>query len=156
VPEKPDTDGYAEDISITRRYFTGQGEVYDPETGFLQSDSYVVELTVTPKQQAENVVVVDKLPAGFEIENPRLNAETLPPGKFKEVTNPSYVDVRDDRIVLAFNALRKKQEGHRYYYVVRAVTPGAYQAPSATAECMYDASIRAASPMGRMEVKSRQ
>ena len=94
--------------------------------------------------------------AGFEIENPRLNAETLPPGKFKEVTNPSYVDVRDDRIVLAFNALRKKQEGHRYYYVVRAVTPGAYQAPSATAECMYDASIRAASPMGRMEVKSRQ
>ena len=101
-------------------------------------------------------MVVDKLPAGFEIENPRLNAETLPPGVFQAVTNPSYVDIRDDRIVLAFNTLRQKSKGHHYYYVVRAVTPGAYQAPPATTECMYDASVRAASPMGRVEVKSRQ
>ena len=100
--------------------------------------------------------MVDKLPAGFEIENPRLNAEALPPGKFKEVSNPSYVDVRDDRIVLAFNTLRSKSTGHRYYYVVRAVTPGAYQAPAATAECMYDASVRAATSMGHVEVKPRQ
>ncbi|HQH53759.1 MAG TPA: MG2 domain-containing protein [Candidatus Hydrogenedentes bacterium] len=156
IPEKPDTDGYAEDITIGRRYFTSQGAPYAPENAFLQSDSYVVELTVTPKQSVENVVVVDKLPAGFEIENPRLNAETLPPGKFKEVTNPSYVDVRDDRIVLAFNNLESKAEGHRYYYVVRAVTPGAYQAPSATAECMYDASVRAANAVSNVEVKSRQ
>ena len=155
IPEKPDTDGYAEDITIGRRYFTSQGAPYAPESAFLQSDSYVVELTVTPKQSVENVVVVDKLPAGFEIENPRLNAETLPPGKFKEVTNPSYVDVRDDRI-LAFNNLESKAEGHRYYYVVRAVTPGAYQAPSATAECMYDASVRAANAVSNVEVKSRQ
>lgn len=156
VPEKPDTDGYSEDLSLTRQYFTSQGEPYSPETTFIQSDSYVVEFTLKPDHDLENVVVVDKLPAGFEIENPRLSAEALPPGKFKEVTNPSYVDVRDDRIVLAFNSLPKKTKSHRYYYVVRAVTPGSYQAPAATAECMYDASIRAATPMGRVEVKPRQ
>jgi hypothetical protein len=149
VPEQPG-------ITIARRYLTSRGDAYKTDAGFLQSDSYVVELTITPKEGVENVVVVDKLPAGFEIENPRLNAETLPPGVFKAATNPSYVDVRDDRIVLAFNKLTHKSEGHRYYYVVRAVTPGAYQAPPATTECMYDASVRAASPMGRVEVKSRQ
>ncbi len=156
VPAQPDTQGYAEGIRIARRYLTARGDVYETGAGFLQSDSYVVELTLDPKEDFENVVVVDKLPAGFEIENPRLNAETLPPGVFQAVTNPSYVDIRDDRIVLAFNTLRQKSKGHHYYYVVRAVTPGAYQAPPATTECMYDASVRAASPMGRVEVKSRQ
>ena len=64
---------------------------------------------------------------------------------------PSYLDVRDDKLVLAFNRLPAGP--HTYYYLVRAVTPGSYQQPGANVECMYDPKVRANVLPSHVEVK---
>jgi hypothetical protein len=64
---------------------------------------------------------------------------------------PTYTDLRDDRIILAFDRLAKGT--YHYHYVVRAVTPGKYQYPAAAAECMYDADINGTSTADTVTVK---
>jgi alpha-2-macroglobulin len=156
VPEKAQTESVSEGLSVRRTIYTGRGKRHDGVT-FAQGDSYVVGLTIQGDWDLENVVVADLLPAGFEIENPRLDAEILPKDTFEEAITPSYLDVRDDRIVLAFDRLGDRQhrqrKTHQFYYVVRAVTPGLYQYPPVTAECMYDARVRGASEAGNITIK---
>jgi len=150
VPEAVDLEPFsAGGISVKRDRFKADGTVSAPET-CVQGDGYVVELTVTCKRLLKNVVVVDMLPAGFEIENPRLDETSLPPEKLKGAVAPSYLDVRDDRLIGAFDALQPGE--HHLYYVVRAVTPGEFAHPSATAECMYDPETHARTSPGRIEV----
>src|SRR6185295_10477110 len=64
-----------------------------------QGDLIAVKLTLTnlEKSKVDNVVVTDMLPAGFEIENPRIS-EQQKMDWIKDQTNPDYFDVRDDRI----------------------------------------------------------
>ncbi|HVO32943.1 MAG TPA: MG2 domain-containing protein, partial [Elusimicrobiota bacterium] len=108
-------------------------------TNVVQGDLMVVTLTIRPqKGGVHNVVIVDLLPAGLEIENPRLRSrgqlEFEPPAGF----DPAYQDIRDDRILLFVNEL----DGELHFsYTVRAVTPGRFTVPNAYAEAMYDPSI---------------
>ncbi|MFH0793672.1 MAG: hypothetical protein V2A74_06525, partial [bacterium] len=118
---------------------------------FRQTESYVVAVRLDCANPVKNLILADLLPAGFEIENPRLDDEALPGGKLKAAVTPSHLELRDDRIVAAFEALEKGD--HYFYYVVRAVTPGTFQHPPVEAECMYDASIRAASAISAIEVR---
>ena len=69
------------------------------------------------------------------MENPRLGGEGLTQWKKQNGVWPNFVDIRDDRVVAAFNRLSRGT--HRYYYVVRTVTPGTFKQPGANAECMY-------------------
>jgi len=55
---------------------------------------------------------------------------------------PTFLEVRDDRLVLAFDALKAGE--HHFYYAVRAVSPGTFRQPAAVSECMYDPTVRAA------------
>ena len=54
---------------------------------------------------------------------------------------PTFLEVRDDRLVLAFDRLNPGV--HHFYYAVRAVSPGIFRQPAAVAECMYDPAVRA-------------
>jgi uncharacterized protein YfaS (alpha-2-macroglobulin family) len=99
------------------------------------------------------LVVADLVPAGFEIENPRLESGATPNPAFESGLTPSYLEIRDDRLVAAFDSL--DQGEHQFFYVVRAVTPGAYRYPALEAECMYDASIRARTMSTSIEVTAR-
>jgi len=159
-------------LSVNRSFLTKRGEPY-AGPGFAQGDSYVVDVAITCDKELRNVVVVDMLPAGMEIENPRLDPDTLPGGAFQngirtaakprkpeegeqhdDLKAPivaSYLDVRDDRVVVALDTLPKG--AHHFYYVARGVTPGTYQHPPASAECMYDAQVRANSGGATVEVK---
>ena len=86
--------------------------------------------------QFKNVAIVDRIPAGFEIENARL-------GRGEEVSwinketlyQPEYLDIRDDRIQFFGNVGGENKE---FYYTVRAVTSGQYIAPPALIEQMYE------------------
>jgi len=138
-------------ISLTRTRLTSAGDPFSGDT-YTQGDSYAVNLSVQCDRQMKNAVLVDMLPAGFEIENPRLDVSSLPGGKLSGAVTPSYLDVRDDRIIAAFDALEPGL--HQFYYVVRAVTPGNYDCPAATAECMYDPSVVARTASGAIEVKA--
>ena len=73
------------------------------------------------------------LPAGFELENPRLEDGGESSGY--GVVN----DIRDDRLVLFFDRL----SGERSYgFKIRAVTRGTFKVPQISAYGMYDASVR--------------
>ena len=82
----------------------------------------------------DNIVITDLLPAGFEIENPRTKEI---PGMdwIKEASYPTALDVRDDRINL-FVDLRSPRQ--KYYYTVRAVSPGLYKMGPVSADAMYN------------------
>ncbi|MBI5092783.1 MAG: hypothetical protein HZB26_10120 [Candidatus Hydrogenedentes bacterium] len=150
VPEKLETKAESHGVKVVRTFFTSAGEVFEDKI-YKQTDSYVVGLEITPDANVKNLVVADLLPAGFEIENPRLDETVLSGETFQGAKTPSFLEIRDDRLVLAFDALGTGT--HRYYYVVRAVTPGTYVYPPSQAECMYDDRIHATTETATIEVK---
>jgi hypothetical protein len=82
----------------------------------------------------ENVVISDILPAGFEIENPRL--ASLPGTSWvRDESFAEYTDMRDDRINLFVTATSSTRF---YYYVVRAVSLGTYAMGPVGAHAMYN------------------
>ncbi|MFN8255160.1 MAG: MG2 domain-containing protein [Bacteroidales bacterium] len=103
---------------------------------FKQNDLIVVKISIQGNSSTyiDNVVIADILPAGFEIENPRIS--TVPGMDWiKDKSFPVYTDFRDDRInffVTVSNTL------NNYYYIVRAVTPGVFQMGPVGADAMYN------------------
>lgn len=145
IPLQPELRVVEEGISIQRAFRGDRGEPHDA-AAFRHGAVYLVELTIKAPQALENIVVADLLPAGLEIENPRLDADALTGKDTTGAVTPAYLEVRDDRLVLAFDRLEEGE--HHFYYAVRAVTPGNFQYPSVTAECMYEPQIRATSLPG--------
>jgi hypothetical protein len=119
-------------------------------------DLVQVELSITSQTPLEYVAIDDLLPAGLEIENPRLNttaAETAEKPKDGPAVNrfaDSRVDMRDDRLVV-IGQLSSAGTG-TYLYTARAVTQGRFALPPAHAECMYDSGINSLSEPGTFEV----
>jgi uncharacterized protein YfaS (alpha-2-macroglobulin family) len=149
MPVSPVTEAVSEGgMTLARSITALDGSV--PEGSFKQGESYIIALELNAQAGLENVVISDLLPAGFEIENPRLDANVQAAAGVKDQSAPSYLDIRDDRLVLAFNRLPSNTT--RYSYVVRAVTPGAYTHPGSVAECMYDPAFRATTVAGTIEV----
>ena len=139
IPEAGTLRPIADGIEIARTYYDARGEpVADARFDHIQS--YVVGVTLSCGEPLENVVVSDILPAGFEIENPRLDPSVLEGRGLEDMTEPSHLEIRDDRLIAAFDELSSGE--HRFYYVVQAVTPGAFEQPAIAGEAMYDDTIR--------------
>lgn len=153
IPTTVNMDPVSEGIEIERLVRAGHsGERVTTE--FEHGDTYVVTLRLTTKQHLENVVVADLLPAGFEIENPRLDADAVLAMNIQESTlRPSHLEVRDDRLITAFDTIAPGK--YRFHYVVRAVTPGSFTWPSVHAECMYDPAVRGRNAPGTVEITSQ-
>jgi uncharacterized protein YfaS (alpha-2-macroglobulin family) len=101
----------------------------------------------------QNVALTDRVPAGFEIENPRLGRSTpLDWARPDDQWAADYLDVRDDRITV-FGALEPGQ-ARTVVYAVRAVTAGTFTLPPAEAEAMYDPRQWARVEGGTIEVAS--
>jgi len=98
-------------------------------------------------------LVVDLLPAGFEIENTRLSgaAKTDQFAWLGDLSTPSYAEFRDDRYVAAVN-LDEDHDSFVLAYLVRAVTPGTYRLPGSSIEDMYRPNLRARTAMGNVTV----
>ena len=131
-------------LTIKRRYLTTAGTPADLNQ-IKQGDLLVAELTLGLKNLSacDNVALVDLLPAGLEIENPRLDNNRSREGlDFQPYLSfaPQYLDIRDDRIIMAAGAF---SADNVYSYTVRAVTAGEFVIPEAMAEAMYDPGIYA-------------
>jgi uncharacterized protein YfaS (alpha-2-macroglobulin family) len=119
-------------------------------------DLVQVELTIASETPLEHVAIDDLLPAGLEIENPRLQttaadaAERPTDGDKPNVFQDARLDMRDDRLVL-IGRLTSAGSG-TYVYTARAVTPGTFVLPPAHAECMYDTGINSLGETGTFEV----
>ncbi|HYH16206.1 MAG TPA: MG2 domain-containing protein, partial [Flavisolibacter sp.] len=122
-------------LKVRRTYFDRFGKPINGNT-FRQNDLVIVAITLEKaySNAIENVVVTDLLPAGFEIENPR--TKELPGMDWiKNASEPSALDVRDDRIHFFVDAKAQKQV---YYYAVRAVSLGNYRQGPLSADAMYN------------------
>ncbi|TAD92479.1 MAG: alpha-2-macroglobulin family protein [Bacteroidetes bacterium] len=122
-------------LKIRRQFYDRFGRQISGNA-FKQNDLIVVQLTLDKAYSGtiENIVVTDILPAGFEIENPRI--KDLPGMEWvKDATTPEQMDVRDDRIHLFTNLGSNRQV---FYYTVRAVSPGVFKMGPASADAMYN------------------
>jgi len=157
VRENPTVSYGDRGLEVQREYLTGDGftvDPYDIEVG----DLFYVRLRIdnnTP-EDINNVAIVDRLPAGLEIENPRLS------GNLDTVSNlvggdsydagggaagvldgqrgtPTWwydhMSVRDDRV--RFFGDLPDHEGREVLYAVRATLGGTFQQPPVKAEAMY-------------------
>jgi uncharacterized protein YfaS (alpha-2-macroglobulin family) len=88
----------------------------------------------------DNVVVQSLLPAGLEVENPRLATTERLDWMAEETLMEGHQDLRDDRILVFTNL-----DGNGWktrYSVLRAVTPGRFALPPVQAEAMYHPGLR--------------
>ncbi len=135
VPEPAAERGF----KIERLYYTLDGEEADPSKA-RQNQRFVVVLKITePQAQFGRVLVADYLPAGFEIDNPRLvsSGETGTLSWIENAKEPAYSEFRDERFSAAFERGPKDPPVFSVAYVVRAVSPGRYVLPQAYVEDMY-------------------
>lgn len=123
-------------IKVRKRFFDRNGKAIAGNQ-FRQNDLVVVQITLenTYSTPVDNVVITDMLPAGFEIENPRTREI---PGMdwVKDASNPTALDVRDDRINLFVDVRNNTKQV--YYYAVRAISPGIFRMGPVAAEAMYN------------------
>jgi uncharacterized protein YfaS (alpha-2-macroglobulin family) len=98
----------------------------------------------------DNVAVQSLLPAGLEVENPRLATTERLDWMGEGKTMGGHQDLRDDRI-LVFTDL-KDGDWRERYAVLRAVTPGTFACPPVQAEAMYVPSLRAVGPLAEIRV----
>jgi hypothetical protein len=126
-------------FKIERSYHTLEGDPADPAKA-RQNQRFVVVLKVTePQPQFGRVMVADYLPAGFEIDNPRLvsSGETGTLDWIADAETPVNSEFRDDRFTAAFDRKEDSAPVFTVAYVVRAVSPGRYVLPQAIVEDMY-------------------
>ena len=79
-----------------------------------------------PQPQFGRVIVADYLPAGFEIDNPRLvsSGDTGTLSWITDAVEPVNSEFRDDRFTAAFDRNENSPPVFTVAYVVRAVSPG--------------------------------
>jgi alpha-2-macroglobulin len=144
-------------FKIERSYHTLAGEAADPSKA-RQNQRFVVVLKVTePQPQFGRVIVADYLPAGFEIDNPRLvsSGETNPLDWIADGVEPVNSEFRDDRFTAAFDRSADSSPVFTVAYVVRAVSPGRYVLPQAKVEDMYRPDRFGRTATGAIEITAR-
>ncbi|WP_111825525.1 MG2 domain-containing protein [Achromobacter sp. HZ01] len=134
-------------IQLKRGWYRPDGRPWDG--GTLQTgDMLVVWLQAGANQNIPDALLVDRVPAGFEVENlnlsqsPEMQDWTIGGRRVADAMadpNIKHREFRDDRYVAAVALGRGKVD---VFYLVRVVTPGRYAVPSTVAEDMYRPEIR--------------
>ncbi|QIB32984.1 alpha-2-macroglobulin family protein [Ancylobacter pratisalsi] len=154
-PETPEP-AAASGFALSRSYYTLDGVPADPAR-VAQNTRLVVVLEAQEDEAAQShVLLVDYLPAGFEIDNPALAAGS-DVGAFAwlgETTEAAHAEFRDAFFAAAFDRTQGSNEPEllRVAYVVRAVSPGRYSHPPAIVEDMYRPGRFARTAAGETEV----
>ncbi len=135
IPSKMSIDEFDNDLMVRRHYLNEQGIPVD-YTNFKQGDLIIAKITIKAiNENLENVAIVDMLPAGFEIENPRLQSRKGVDWIGEQAYQPTYIDIRDDRLIL-YGDFQYGREV-TFFYGLRAVTEGIFVLPPIQGEAMY-------------------
>ena len=153
VPEPAADQGYA----LERTFYKLDGTKIDLKS-VKQNERVVVVLKITEKEaRYAKLLVVDRLPAGLEIDNPTL-FDSGSIDAFSWLTkdlDPVHTEYRDDRFVAAIDREPGQSAFFNLAYVMRAVAPGVYIYPPATAEDMYRADRFGRTGFGQIEVTAK-
>lgn len=145
-----DIQEFDQGIKVRRTFLDRDGRSLNYQQ-IKQGDLIIAEISMTAlDKQLENVIIADLLPAGFEIENPRLESRADVSWIKEQSYNPDYMDLRDDRLLL-FVKLPEREE-RLFYYALRAVTAGEFVLPPIKAEAMYDPVYTSVSSSGVVKV----
>lgn len=129
----------ASGFTIERTLYTLDGEKVDPAK-VRRNDRLVVVVRVSEDApETARVLVVDHLPAGLEVENPKLVTGTSLDGLrwLERDIEPAHIAFGDDRVIAAFDRTSRQSASFDVAYIVRAVRPGAFAHPAASVEDMY-------------------
>lgn len=163
-------------FTVERKYYTLDGREAELASAvggkgeIAQNERLVAVAKVTTKESGGRVLLVDRLPAGLEIENPRLvqSGDIKALGWLEGTISPEHSEFRDDRFVAAFNLFASSSNGTprgeadgvertaTAAYIVRAVTPGTFVHPAATVEDMYRPDHFARSAAGTLIVTAKE
>jgi len=153
APEPAAAEGYA----LERTFYKLDGTKTDLKS-VTQNERVVVVLKITESEaRYAKLLVVDRLPAGLEIDNPTL-FDSGSIDAFSWLTkdlDPVHSEYRDDRFVAAFDREPGQSAFFSVAYVVRAVAPGRYVYPPATAEDMYRPDRFGRTAFGSIEVRAK-
>ena len=156
-------------LEIVREFLDMKG---NPVARVKTGEEFLIRLRLRSARRdiQRQVAVVDLLPGGVEAvtelrpatnsatagvdpasgRGPVVNYGSLPIGLPEKSTwTPEHVEVREDRVVLYGDVTKNAAT---FVYRVRAVSVGVFQAPPAFAEGMYDRTVLAIGPAGRLEV----
>ncbi len=143
-PPEPEENG----LRIRRNYYNSDGQSLDIDQ-IQTGDLILVDVVLSADNRTPDALLVDLLPAGFELENQnldtavsldqfRMQGESV--ATLQKRTSIQYQEFRDDRYVAAID-LSTYGESH-IIYLLRAVTPGSYAVPSPFVEDMYRPEVR--------------
>jgi hypothetical protein len=150
IPQDPDIDEFDKELRVRRRYLDRDGNEIRYQQ-FHQGDMIVAEIrAMAITEDLQNVIISDLLPAGFEIENPRLGSRAGISWIENTGFKPDYMDIRDDRMLFFVNLQRQKEQ--KLYYALRAITVGEFILPSVAAEAMYDPSKSSVANSGSIKI----
>jgi uncharacterized protein YfaS (alpha-2-macroglobulin family) len=149
-PEPAQSQGF----TIERTFHKLDGTTVDVKK-VKQTDRLVVVLKVTEaKADTGMLMLVDHLPAGFEIDNPDLvkSADLAGFDWLDTKVEPKHTEFLDDRFVATFD--RDPSQSAFFYaaYMIRAISPGKYILPPATIEDMYRPERYGRTAYGTVEV----
>jgi uncharacterized protein YfaS (alpha-2-macroglobulin family) len=149
----PENRGYA----VTRNVYRPDGSNADLSKA-RQTDLYVAVIrgTRTDASQSAQALVVDLLPAGFEIETATVSKgrSTTDYSWLPELTDVTYTGQRDDRFIAALD-LKNGTRDFTLAYIVRAVTPGEFKYPALVVEDMYEPETTGRTAVGKLVVAPR-
>jgi uncharacterized protein YfaS (alpha-2-macroglobulin family) len=135
-------------IELKRDWFDLEGKPLTSRQ-FKVGDVLIVRVQARSKQRVEDALIVDRIPAGFEVENLNLSqgpkAESLQVGGVDVAgaladERLKHREYRDDRYVAA---ARLDGRWLNVFYLLRIVSPGRYVVPATFAEDMYRPELRA-------------
>ena len=142
-------------LVVQRHYLDEEGNPVDLNN-LVQGQTIVCRLVLqSDKGAVEDVVISDLVPAGLEIENPRLGPDGGYDWIQKQGSNRyghlrrDHLEIRDDRLLLFTRANPRAQA---FYYTLRAVTAGQFTLPPVRAEAMYDPEVMSSRGAGEIRV----
>lgn len=147
----------AHGMTIQRSFYKLDGKPADLAQ-VHQSDILVAVVSgEATDHNPHHALIVDLLPAGFEIENSRLAHGRSIQGMswLPDLSEAQHTEFRDDRFVTAID-LTAENGSFAAAYLVRAVTPGSYGLPAAFVEDMYKPQVNARQEVGKVTVLPRR
>jgi uncharacterized protein YfaS (alpha-2-macroglobulin family) len=121
-------------VEITKKYLDENNkEVSKAKLG----DNITVEITMRSgsNKLLSNMVILDLLPAGFELLPDNNNVNILERTQEVMIWKPIYVNNRDDRVMIFGTISDQKMT---YQYKIKAVNKGIFSTPAIYSEAMYD------------------
>jgi len=132
-------------IELIREYVGADGK---PVQSLTAGDEIYVRIKLRGiAANVYSIAIIDLLPGGFEVVQPRPTEEQPAPPPVQSLgqdeLQPEYQDVREDRVLTYASAL---QNARQFSYAIKATNPGTFQTPPAFAMSMYDNKVIAVQP----------